>query len=106
MASVPILEASYRAPKIGAMQKSIFTDEYIALRKRLTELRTKAGLTQRDVARALGVPHSWIAKVESGERRIDLVEFGWFCEACGSSPTKQACALFETWKRRHGGRSR
>jgi hypothetical protein len=29
------------------------------------------------------VPHSWVAKVESGERRIDLVEFGWFCEGCG-----------------------
>jgi hypothetical protein len=28
------------------------------------------------------VPHSWVAKVENGERRIDLVEVGWFLGAC------------------------
>ena len=34
----------------------------------------------------LGTPHSWVAKVENGERRIDLVEFCWFVAACGQDP--------------------
>ena len=53
------------------------------LRERLGAMRAGAGLSQRELGRRIGVPHSWVAKVESGERRIDLVEFGWFCEGCG-----------------------
>lgn len=32
-------------------------------------------MSQRDLAAALGKPPSWIAKVEQGERRLDLIEF-------------------------------
>src|SRR4051812_3047629 len=67
------------------MRKSTHTPEYAALRTRLAALRAGAGLSQRGLAERLSVPHSWVAKVESGERRIDLVEFGWFCRACGVS---------------------
>jgi transcriptional regulator with XRE-family HTH domain len=49
-------------------------------------MRRTAGFSQRDVAERLRVPHSWVAKVESGERRIDLVEFCWFASACGVDP--------------------
>lgn len=49
-------------------------------------MRTIAGLSQRDLAMQLAVPHSWIAKVESGERRLDIVEFCWFASACGADP--------------------
>jgi transcriptional regulator with XRE-family HTH domain len=65
------------------MRKSIHTPEYAALRAQLHKIRTDAGLSQRDLAARLKVPHSWVAKVENGERRIDLVEFCWFVEACG-----------------------
>ena len=52
----------------------------------LRAARKTAALTQRDVASRLNVPHSWVAKVESGERRIDVVEFCWFISACGLDP--------------------
>lgn len=81
------------------MRKSTFTGEYAALRARLTEIRSRAQLSQRQLADLLDVPHSWIAKVETGERRIDLVEFGWYCEACGASASKEASAVFESGKR-------
>lgn len=70
---------------IGAMRKSTHTSEYAALRDELRTARDRAGLSQRDLAAILKVPPSWIAKVETGERRIDLVEFAWFMDACGAN---------------------
>jgi transcriptional regulator with XRE-family HTH domain len=69
---------------MGAMPKSTHTADYRLLREALAEMRQAADLSQRALAERLGVPHSWVAKVESGERRIDLVEFCWFCRACGA----------------------
>ncbi len=68
------------------MQKSTHTPEYAALQSELRATRESAGLSQRDLAARLQVPHSWVAKVETGERRIDLVEFAWFMSACGVDP--------------------
>ena len=68
------------------MRKSTHTAEYAMLRERLVATRQKAGLSQRDLARHLAVPHTWVAKVESGERRIDLIECGWYLTSCGVDP--------------------
>ncbi len=65
------------------MEKSTHTPEYALLRAELRTAREGAQLSQRDLASRLKVPHSWIAKVEMGERRIDLIEFAWFISACG-----------------------
>lgn len=45
-------------------------------------------LTQKQVADKLGVPQSFVSKIESGERRIDIVEFIEIAEAMGIDPTK------------------
>jgi transcriptional regulator with XRE-family HTH domain len=86
------------------MRKSTHTAEYAALRAVLTRLRREAGLTQRDLAGRLRVPHSWVAKVESGERRIDLVEFGWFCQGCGADAAAEARVLFGAGRGRRSRR--
>lgn len=83
----------YRVPKIGAMRKSLHTAEYVALRKRLGEIRESSGLSQRELGKRLKLPHTWVAKVESGERRIDLIEFAWFCEGCGVDAGAEAARL-------------
>ena len=44
---------------------------FIAL---LKQARAEAELTQREVAKKLGRSHNFITKVESGQRRIDVVE--------------------------------
>jgi len=40
----------------------------------------------RTVAARLKVPHSWVAKVEQGERRLDIIEFTRLCLALGLDP--------------------
>lgn len=57
------------------MEKTIYTDDYARLRQWLREQRTAKGLTMRELAEKLGVIHSWVGKVELGERRLDLIEY-------------------------------
>ena len=66
------------------MRKSTHSPEYHALRGALRTARESANLSQRELAHRLKVPHSWVAKVESGERRVDMVEAFWLLSACGA----------------------
>lgn len=68
------------------MRKSIHTPEYAALCRELREARSRAGLSQRKLAALLGVPHSVIAKMETAERRVDVIEFCRFIAACEHDP--------------------
>ena len=56
------------------------------LREGLREGRRLAGLRQSDVADRLHRPQSYVAKIESGERKIDFVEVLELCEAIGLDP--------------------
>lgn len=71
-------------PKIGAMKNlrlSIHSSENIWLRTLLIEKRRALGLSQRDLAQRLGVIHSFVGKVETGDRRLDVFEFMAYCQA-------------------------
>jgi transcriptional regulator with XRE-family HTH domain len=68
------------------MKKSTHTDEYTAIREELKSARSSAKLTQRALADLLEVNPSWVAKIESGERRVDLLEFCWVLDACERDP--------------------
>lgn len=48
--------------------------DYRRFRLKLVQGRTEAGMTQRQVAKALGKPPSYVAKIETGERRVDIIE--------------------------------
>jgi len=56
------------------------------LRAFLVEKRKNAGLTQTQVAAKLGRYQSFVATVEAGERRIDVVELVDLAEAIGFDP--------------------
>ena len=64
------------------MQKSQHTRRYKQLTRAIRAARLAAGLTQAEVAQALGVYATFVTKVESGERRIDVVELAELCRAC------------------------
>ncbi|TNL08605.1 XRE family transcriptional regulator [Kosakonia cowanii] len=54
---------------------SLYSDEYQRVIAALKQARKAQGITQMQLAEALGRPQSFIAKIESGERRLDVVEF-------------------------------
>jgi transcriptional regulator with XRE-family HTH domain len=70
------------------MEKSLFSKNYELLLTHLRDSRTKAGLTQEQVASRLHQTQSFVSKCERGERRIDLVELREFCRALGIPFTK------------------
>lgn len=61
-------------------------DRRALLRKELRLARLRSGLRQSDVSERLGKPQSFIAKIERGERRIDLVETLSLCRVIGLDP--------------------
>lgn len=72
------------------MPRSAHTALYDAFRKELVAMRRRAGLTQRGLAERLGRERSMVARIELGERRLDVVEFYWFCRILGESPGRSA----------------
>ncbi len=56
------------------MAKSIYTKEQIFLAKQLKTAREAAGINQKEAAKALKKSQSYISKIESGQRRIDIVQ--------------------------------
>jgi len=57
--------------------------------------RKTAGLTQRELAKHLRRPQSFVAKYEGGERRVDVVEFIEICRAIETDPNKLLKVLIQ-----------
>lgn len=53
-------------------------------RRVLKGIRVDMGVTQAELASRLGVTQSRIAKMELGERRIDIIELRAWCLALGT----------------------
>ena len=68
------------------MEKSLHTPEQELFLLWLKNKRNDAGLNMRDFAKRLDEPHSFVGKVEHGERRLDTVEYVKYCNALGIDP--------------------
>jgi transcriptional regulator with XRE-family HTH domain len=68
------------------MSRTLGSPKHEALRAFLVEQRTRAGLTQAVVAKRMGRHQSFIATIESGQRRIDVVELLDLGKAIGFDP--------------------
>ena len=55
--------------------KTLGTARHKALIALLIEKREAAGLTQTELAEKLGEYQSFVARLESGQRRVDVIEF-------------------------------
>jgi transcriptional regulator with XRE-family HTH domain len=75
------------------MPKPIHRPEYLVVRSLLRTIRTGAGLKQSELSQALGKPQPYISAIETGHRRVDLIEVRDICAVLGLSLQDFVAAL-------------
>ena len=68
------------------MPGALHSPAYDYFRVLLMEARKDTGLTQMELSARLNHSQSFVSKYESGERRLDVVEFIKVCDALQISP--------------------
>ncbi|WP_292222452.1 helix-turn-helix transcriptional regulator [Mesorhizobium sp.] len=69
------------------MGKTLGTQRHKFLIAMLIERREASGLTQTELAARLGEYQSFVARLESGQRRVDVVEFIDLARILGFDPS-------------------
>ena len=69
-----------------SVKRATYSGRHKTLRKRLREARKRLGINQGALADRIGRPQSFVSKVESGERRLDVIEFIEYALALGLVP--------------------
>ena len=64
----------------NSMTKAIYSKDHKYIVEQLKKARQEAGLDQEQVAKALKKTQSYISKIESGQRRIDIVQLKKFAK--------------------------
>lgn len=70
------------------MRKSLYTPGQQKIAEQVRAMRVTAHLTQRGLAARLQRPLNVVSRIESGQRRVDLLEWIALCEACGVDPVE------------------
>ena len=76
------------------LRKSIHHQIHRDLRDILIKARKNLHLSQRDLAEQLGVTYSIIGKIETGDRRLDVIEFYEYTKALNLVPSETLFLLF------------
>ncbi len=79
----------------GDVTKTLGTKRHQALIALLVEKREAKGLTQMDLAAKLGEYQSFVARLESGQRRVDVIEFLELSEILGFDAVQALCVIKE-----------
>mgnify|MGYP003763122585 CR=1 FL=1 len=78
------------------MGQGLRSRDHRAFRAVLVGLRKARGMTQDDLAGALGWDRSYLSRVETGERTCSVWEFMAICRALRESPSK-VMRRIENW---------
>jgi transcriptional regulator with XRE-family HTH domain len=71
----------------GKKTKTIFLQEYRRMIEELVKVRKRLKLTQIEVAEKVGWPnHSYLSKIETLEKRVDVVDLALLSKIYGKSP--------------------
>jgi len=62
------------------MDKTIYSKEHRYLVKQLKKARKEMGLSQEQVANLLHRTQSYVSKIESGQRKIDIIQLKKFAK--------------------------
>lgn len=77
------------------MPKTLESARHRALIAMLVKARKKAGITQTELAERLGEHQSFVARLESGQRRVDVIEFLTLADLLGFDPEAEVKRLKE-----------
>ena len=75
--------------------KTISHPAYVTLLAKIKARRNELGWTQADLGKVLRRPPSYVAKIEAGEQRVDLVEFYYWTSALRMAPVELVDGLFD-----------
>jgi len=79
---------------VSPQPNPVFTPEYDHLREVLIGARHEAGLSQAALAARLGRTSGYIALFETGQRRLDVLDFHNLVAALGHDPADVAQRVF------------
>lgn len=68
------------------MEKTIYSSDYDVFRKMIRRERERRKLSQEELGALLQRHQPFVARVESGQRRLDVIEFIHFMEVLEVSP--------------------
>ncbi len=68
--------------------KAKLSNELVVLGRVLVAARQRAKLKQTDVVARLGMPASYLSKIENGTRRLDVIELIRIAEAMNADPAQ------------------
>jgi transcriptional regulator with XRE-family HTH domain len=66
----------------------------------LRAMREEQKLTQRELAERIGKTQWWVARIETGSRRVDIAEFIEWCDGCGILTTTALADLISAGEAR------
>jgi len=62
------------------MSKTIYSKEHKYIVEQLKKAREETGLSQEQVAKILNKTQSYISKIESGQRKVDVIQLKEFAK--------------------------
>ena len=80
---------------LGKVQKTLHSPAHQTFTRMIKEAREKAGLTQTETAKRLGIRQNLISDIERGERLVDVIEFIHFCQMYDVNPGRFLKKLLE-----------
>jgi transcriptional regulator with XRE-family HTH domain len=76
--------------------RSVFLHSFDVLTQCLVDVQIAVGVTQIELAARLERPQSFISKIESGDRRLDVIEFLKITTALKVDPERIIRAVLST----------
>ena len=64
----------------NVMPRAIYTKDHNAIVERLKKARFESGLGQVEASKKLGKTQSYLSKIESGQRRFDVLQLKEFAK--------------------------
>lgn len=86
------------------MARTIYREEYRQVVGLLREAREALGLSQAVLAQRHGRNQQWVSLMESGSRRLDIIEFAEVCLALRTDPTAILASTLDDLRNQRGGR--